>query len=364
MIDGRVALQQRVLPSYRKLFLDRLAQACPDGLSVFAGPPRKAEAIETTIDLQSANYESARNVHLLWGRYYLCLQLNLMAWLKRWDPAILILEANARYPFNRLAIQWMVRRGRPVLGWGLGAPKPTGFFSSYRRQWRNRYLAGFDGLIAYSTQGADQYRQTGIAAHKIHVALNAVSPPPSNPPIRTKTADPLRLLFVGRLQKRKRLDLLMRACATIDAPPQLWIVGDGPYSSKLKEIAGRIYPDTKFFGAIHGEDLKPIYSQADLFVLPGTGGLALQQAMANGLAVLAADGDGTQRDLIGKENGWLVKPDDIHDLRKTLVEALSDRGRLVTFGKASYQIVLQRANSDVMAREFVRAINKIAGAER
>jgi hypothetical protein len=101
-----------------------------------------------------------------------------MAWLKHWDPAVLILEANPRYPLNRMAMQWMVRRQRPVLGWGLGAPMLKGSFSSYRKKWRNRYLTRFDGLIAYSTQGAEQYRQTGIAEQKIHVALNAVSLPP------------------------------------------------------------------------------------------------------------------------------------------------------------------------------------------
>ena len=283
-----------------------------------------------------------------------------MTWLKHWDPAVLILEANARYPFNRMAMRWMEDRRRPVLGWGLGAPNPQGSFSSYRKKNRNAYLARFDGLIAYSLQGARQYREAGIPEQKIHVALNVVSPPPHKPPNRRNTADVLRLLYVGRLQKRKRLDLLLHACAAIDLRPQLWIVGEGPYSSKLQEIAGRIYPDTKFFGAIHGEDLEPIYSQADLFVLPGTGGLALQQAMANGLPVLAADGDGTQRDLVSEENGWLVKPGDARDLRETLLEALSDRTRLARYGEASYQVVLQRANNEVMAKEFVKAINQIA----
>ena len=42
---GRLGLQQRVLPSYRVPFFDRLASVCEGGLSLFAGRPRAVESI-------------------------------------------------------------------------------------------------------------------------------------------------------------------------------------------------------------------------------------------------------------------------------------------------------------------------------
>jgi len=45
---GRVGIQQRVLPTYRVPFFDRLAAECAGGLEVFAGEPRAEEGIAVT----------------------------------------------------------------------------------------------------------------------------------------------------------------------------------------------------------------------------------------------------------------------------------------------------------------------------
>jgi glycosyltransferase involved in cell wall biosynthesis len=107
----------------------------------------------------------------------------------------------------------------------------------------------------------------------------------------------ITLLFVGRLQARKRIDALLRACAELGTNPRLLIVGDGPERAALESLAKEIYPSAEFVGAKHGAELKPYFEQADLFVLPGTGGLAVQEAMSYGLPVIVAKGDGTQDDL-------------------------------------------------------------------
>src|SRR5512139_3827756 len=94
--SGRLAVQQRVLPSYRVPFFDLLADACEGGLSVFAGRPRPDEGILTGAP-QRAAYREASNLHLLGGPLYLCHQHGLISWLHAWDPGALILEANPRY---------------------------------------------------------------------------------------------------------------------------------------------------------------------------------------------------------------------------------------------------------------------------
>ncbi len=76
---------------------------------------------------------------------------------------------------------------------------------------------------------------------------------------------------------------------------------------ELEALADVSYPETEFPGGIHDEALAPWFRKADLFVLPGTGGLALQQAMAYGLPVIAGVADGTQADLVRQSNGWLLE---------------------------------------------------------
>ncbi|HMB23542.1 MAG TPA: hypothetical protein VKP08_11950, partial [Anaerolineales bacterium] len=94
---GRLALQQRVLPSYRAPFFDLLASACDGGMSLFTGLPRPVEGIATTDKLNVASYRPGKNIHLLRGRFYLCYQHGLIDWLRDWNPDALIVEANPRY---------------------------------------------------------------------------------------------------------------------------------------------------------------------------------------------------------------------------------------------------------------------------
>jgi len=112
-------------------------------------------------------------------------------------------------------------------------------------------------------------------------------------------------------------------------------------------------------GARHGDELAPYFRAADLFVLPGTGGLAVQEAMSYGLPVIVAQGDGTQDDLVRAGNGWQVPPDEDAALAAALREALSDAARLRAMGAESYRIVAQEINLERMVEVFVEALNAV-----
>lgn len=360
--NGRLGLVQRVLPVYRAPFFETLAESCPGGMSLFAGLPDPSEAIATTDSLSGAQFTAARNLHIFSaaGPFYFCYQRGLINWLNAWNPDALVVEANFRYLSTPLAVSWMHRHGRPVIGWGLGAPaQRSGPLSSFRR----RFLRQFDALIAYSERGAEQYAACGIPRDRIFVAPNAVVLAPKNHlPARAESfgAQPV-VLFVGRLQARKRIPSLLKACSALpeQLKPRLVIVGDGPELDKLRALARSLYPSTEFLGAKHGPDLTGYFSAADLFVLPGTGGLAVQEAMSYGLPVIVAQGDGTQDDLVRPTNGWLVPPGDDAALTETLRMALSDATGLRAMGKESYRIVAEEINLEKMIGVFVEALNSV-----
>jgi glycosyltransferase involved in cell wall biosynthesis len=361
---GRVGLQQRVLPAYRAAFVERLAGMCAGGLSLIAGTPRPAEAILTTHQLTVAELTQADNIHLFAGAAYLCVQRGLLAWLRRWNPDALILEANPRYVSNPIARRWMQQRGRPVIGWGLGAPALRAGYALVQQAFRRRFLNQFDALIAYSTRGAAEYEAQGIPRSRIFIAPNAVTPRPGPPPRREDfSGRPPRLLFVGRLQARKRVDLLLQACRDLQPRPEVWVIGDGPERPSLERQAARDFPDAHFAGALQGEALYDQYAQADLLVLPGTGGLAVQEGMAFGLPVVVAEGDGTQEDLVQPENGWLVPPGDGQALKAALLQALSDPQRLLEMGAVSHRSVVEKFNTDVLADVFIHVLNQVTGRE-
>ena len=366
---GRLALQQRVLPNYRVPFFDLLASACDCGMSLFAGSPRPFEGITAAEKLNVARYKAGRNIHIFKGSLTLYFQPGLIDWLNDWNPDALIMEANSRCLSTASAVRWMHGHGRLVIGWGLGVP----LFSPSYAAWagsrggavgflqnrRHAFLRQFDALIAYSQRGAHEYAQLGFPKEKIFVAHNSVSPPPSFPlPPRALTFNGKPcILFVGRLQARKRIDHLLRACAQLEARPRLVIIGEGPERAALEALAREIYPSAEFIGARYGAELQPYFTEADLFVLPGTGGLAIHEAMSYGLPVIVAQGDGTQDDLVRQENGWQIAPNDFSGLVSAMHEAISDVARLRKMGKESYRIAKEEINIEKMVETFMNALS-------
>ncbi|PKN98678.1 MAG: hypothetical protein CVU42_10700 [Chloroflexi bacterium HGW-Chloroflexi-4] len=360
VIPVRLGLQQRVFPEYRAPFFNLLAKSCLQGFSLFAGDPRPEEAIHTAPGLQNGDFQPARNLHISRGKTYALYQQGALQWLERWQPNVLIVEANARYLSTPIAIQWMKHRGLPVIGWGLGAP-PAGKAESILR---SSFINSLDAVIAYSKTGAEQYTACGLSPQRVFVAANAVAHRPTQTaPHRSnvyKNGKP-NLLFVGRLQERKKIDLLLKACATLPAKltPSLTIVGDGPDRARLEALAKTVFPNAHFTGAKHGAKLDPYFNQADLFVLPGTGGLAVQQAMAHALPVIVGQADGTQGELVRPENGVLLPAANLETLTVALTSALSDIAKLRAMGLASYHIVSEEVNLEIMLDSFAKAIKSV-----
>jgi glycosyltransferase involved in cell wall biosynthesis len=143
--------------------------------------------------------------------------------------------------------------------------------------------------------------------------------------------------------------------------PELWIVGDGTARAELEAMAKRTYPRTIFYGARYGSELDDLYNRAELFVLPGTGGLAVQQAMSFSLPVLVAEADGTQSNLVRRDNGWVIPPASLEALTMALENALSDPGRLRQMGQVSHQIIMQEVNLERMVEVFAQAIHAVTG---
>lgn len=378
---GRVGIQQRVLATYRVPFFDRLATRCTGGLEVFAGEPRARELIAATDVLSKAQYVRGRNLHIGKGSSYICWQRGLLPWLRQSPLDALILSANPRLLSSHLAVRLMRSRGRPVVGWGLGAPEYSANPGPGRRLSRRvggRFLASFDAVIAYSSKGASDYVRTGISPDRVLVAHNAVSSADAEAFLRKLSREPdlvsrwrhrLGLLnrptiaFVGRLVPRKRVDDLIRACSALADECELLIAGDGPERAALEDLAAAIFPRVRFLGHREGQELAPVFAAADLFVLPGTGGLAVHEAMLYGKPVMVGVSDGTQADLVREgRNGFRLEPDmGVPTLERMIRLALSDPRGLQQMGLESRRIATEEVSIDAMADAFVRALLLVTG---
>ncbi|HEY0127745.1 MAG TPA: glycosyltransferase family 1 protein, partial [Rubrobacteraceae bacterium] len=101
------------------------------------------------------------------------------------------------------------------------------------------------------------------------------------------------LLYVGRLAPEKGIERLEAILREVPGT-RLAIVGDGPARGDLE----RDFKGTPavFTGVLQGEDLASAYASADAFLFPSTTdtlGLAMLEALASGLPVIAARGGGS-----------------------------------------------------------------------
>jgi len=113
-------------------------------------------------------------------------------------------------------------------------------------------------------------------------------------------------------------------------------VGDGPLCSKLrKNITSRKYEDkVKFLG--YREDIPELLNIIDIFVLPSVReGLprSIQEAMAAGKPVAAADVRGSRDLIVNGETGLLVSSHDSDTLAEAVLSLIKDKRLAVQIGK-------------------------------
>ena len=130
-------------------------------------------------------------------------------------------------------------------------------------------------------------------------------------------------ICVSRLSREKGVDVLVRAMDGVDA--ELLLVGDGPDEDLVRSLAP---PNVSFAGRVPRDELPPLYRRADVFVMPSrseTWGMAMQEAAAVGLPLIATDAPGAAHDLIEEGvNGYRVPVEDVGALHDALVKAAAD----------------------------------------
>ncbi len=122
----------------------------------------------------------------------------------------------------------------------------------------------------------------------------------------------LRILWVGRLTKRKRPELALEAFGRIarEFPgASLTIVGSGPLEAEVRAAAARVGGPIELVGRLEGERLGSVYAMHDVLMVTAvreTWGLVVNEALAHGLYVIASDEVGSALALLEESTGRVV----------------------------------------------------------
>ncbi|MDP9077369.1 MAG: glycosyltransferase family 4 protein [Bacteroidota bacterium] len=157
--------------------------------------------------------------------------------------------------------------------------------------------------------------------------------------------DEVLVMFAGKLEEKKSPLLLLRAFININNPKtHLLYVGNGPLEADLKQKATG-NSNVNFFEFQNQSQIPAVYQACDLFCLPSQGpnetwGLAINEAMACGKAILASDVVGCAIDLVkDNENGAIFKAGDLNNLTEKLNLLVRNKEQLSKMGEQSKLII-------------------------
>jgi glycogen synthase len=195
---------------------------------------------------------------------------------------------------------------------------------------------------------------------------------------RRRNDDRLRILFVGRLEKRKGVDLLLDAAITLvrEFPNvEFVLAGDdtipteeGPtYRAQFESLYGD-HPAAQrviFKGRVSDEELHQNYVDCDIFVSPSryeSFGLVFLEAMVFGKPVVGCKAGGMTEVIQDGVNGHLVPVDDADALTAALRQLITDEKQRAAFGAASRQIYETAFSIETMVNNTLNAYRALVAS--
>jgi glycosyltransferase involved in cell wall biosynthesis len=168
-------------------------------------------------------------------------------------------------------------------------------------------------ILTISEQCRQFFLQNGFHAERIYPWAYFVENRAQ--PITSRESSVLRLLYLGRLIQRKRVDLLLRAISQLKihhSAIALTIIGDGPESENLKKLARDLALTNliTFAPPLPHECVHEAMQKHDVLVLPtecDDWGVVINEALQSGLAVITTENAGACELIENSHAGMVCK---------------------------------------------------------
>lgn len=222
----------------------------------------------------------------------------------RFQPGLLRRSLSSRYdlviwdPSMHCLTMWasaavLRARGRTVLFWGLGWTHTHGVIKEKLKVGGFRLAHAF---LTYGQRSAERAEAGGYPPGRLYIVGNSISDSPGAEAVAARglpAPDPLVLGLALRLTDRKRVDLLIRAVASLGRRGERTraiVVGDGPARAELEALRDQLGADVIFTGSLYDDAaIARFYEQIHLTVIPGHAGLTVTSSLMHGRPVITHD---------------------------------------------------------------------------
>jgi glycosyltransferase involved in cell wall biosynthesis len=289
----RVLVVQRILPPYRVAFFAHLAQSADIDLSIAHGEPRPRTGLRNASQPPRVTRRTLLNRYWqLFNREIAVYQAGMLKEIAKNRYDVVVAEFNPRIISNVLGLFVARRRRVPFIWWGMILGPNTGQIAARIKLYLARRA---DAVIFYGRAEAKRFIEMGYDRSRVFVAPNTID---TEAVARLAKEQPRsirdRILYVGRLVERKKVDVVLRAAAQLArTQPTLrtTIIGDGPERQSLEDLAASLGLEDRveFTGEIY--DLAVLaahFNSAIVSVSAGAVGLSCAQALAAGVPMIVA----------------------------------------------------------------------------
>jgi glycosyltransferase involved in cell wall biosynthesis len=240
---------------------------------------------------------------------------------------------------------------------------------------RKHALARFKRIIAVSNHTKWLAQRAGVDASKITVVHNSCDETfffsGRDKDIARKKHNLQSsnniILFVGNLIKRKGVSCLIESLNGLREKLSdflVVIVGQGEELQDLKLMVNEygLSPHVKFCGRVTKAALSDLYSAADVFALPSISeghSVALLEAMASGLPIVASNIEGNNESVEDGVNGLLFKNANRQELAEKLAVVLTDQKLKQSMSAKSSEMYLKKFSTKIQIDNYLKIYSSL-----
>ncbi len=219
-------------------------------------------------------------------------------------------------------------------------------------------------IVAISQHEYDRGIEAGISPDRMVVIENGLS---SNRPVAVPVewSDPrLKVLFVGRLDRQKGVDVLLKAVQSLGSQVAVKVIGAHVTTKEEQNKPISVPDNVELLGWKSPEEIAGYMNACDVVVMPSRWegfGLVAVEAMRARKPVIASAVGGLRSIVRHGQTGFLVPAGDSDALAQTIVAR--DRAGWREMGLAGYMRFLSRYQSDRMNGDIVDLYDQMTGKQ-
>lgn len=234
------------------------------------------------------------------------------------------------------------------------------------KSWLRRYFINrFDlFVVASRLEARDSLPPALEQSHRVAIIPHAVVPATDKARPAQGDAEPgaLHMGYLGRLHRKKNVDLLLSAMSRMDHRVSMTIAGAGPEEKQLRKLAFDLGISDRitWLGFIDESQKAEFFRAIHVLALPSDYecfGMAAAEALAAGVPVIVSKRSGIAEIVRDQGGGDIIEPTR-QDIERAILSLVNQPGKLAVLaeraGNAAQAALSLSAHGDALYREYER----------